>query len=153
LYMEYTPISSVTAVQHPAADRASAYGLPRIIIDGNDVVTVRDEVAKAVEKARAGEGPSVIECLTYRHYGHSRTDPAKYRPEGELEQWLMRDPVKVMRERLEQEGVSEDELGQIEGRVQQVITDAIEAAKAAPLSDPSEAFTDVWADGGSQWRN
>ena len=152
-YMEYTPISSVTAVEHPAADRAAAYSLPRIIIDGNDVVTVRDEVVRAAERARAGEGPSIIECLTYRHYGHSRTDPAKYRPEGELEQWLMRDPVKVLRERLEAAGIGEAELSDIEGRAQQVVTAAIEAAKAAPLSDPSEAFTDVWADGGSQWRN
>ena len=153
LYMEYTPISSVTAVEHPAADRAAAYSLPRIVIDGNDVITVRDEVAKAVAKARAGDGPSIIECMTYRHYGHSRTDPAKYRPEGELEQWLMRDPVKVLRERLVQSGVDEGEITRIETESQQVVDDAIEAAKNAPLSDPSEAFTDVWADGGSQWRN
>ena len=153
LYMEYTPISSVTAVEHPAADRAAAYSLPRIVIDGNDVITVRDEVAKAVAKARAGEGPSIIECMTYRHYGHSRTDPAKYRPEGELEQWLMRDPVKVLRERLVRAGVDEGEITRIETESQQVVDDAIEAAKNAPLSDPSEAFTDVWADGGSQWRN
>jgi len=153
LYMEYTPISSVTAVEHPAADRAAAYSLPRIVIDGNDVITVRDEVAKAVAKARAGDGPSIIECMTYRHYGHSRTDPAKYRPEGELEQWLMRDPVKVLRERLVQAGVDEGEITRIETESQQVVDDAIEAAKNAPLSDPSEAFTDVWADGGSQWRN
>jgi acetoin:2,6-dichlorophenolindophenol oxidoreductase subunit alpha len=153
LYMEYTPISSVTAVEHPAADRAAAYSLPRIVIDGNDVVTVRDEVARAVAKARAGDGPSIIECMTYRHYGHSRTDPAKYRPEGELEQWLMRDPVKVLRERLVAAGIDESDITAIEDRAQQVVLDAIEAAKSAPLSDPSEAFTDVWADGGSQWRN
>jgi pyruvate dehydrogenase E1 component alpha subunit len=153
LYMEYTPISAVTAVEHPAADRAAAYSLPRIVIDGNDVLTVRDEVAKAVAKARAGEGPSIIECMTYRHYGHSRTDPAKYRPEGELEEWLMRDPVKVLRERLVQSGIPDWEIVQIEERAQQVIVDAIESAKNASLSDPSEAFTDVWADGGSQWRN
>jgi pyruvate dehydrogenase E1 component alpha subunit len=153
LYMEYTPISAVTAVEHPAADRAAGYSLPRIVIDGNDVLTVRDEVAKAVAKARAGEGPSIIECMTYRHYGHSRTDPAKYRPEGELEEWLMRDPVKVLRERLVQSGIPDWEIVQIEERAQQVIVDAIESAKNASLSDPSEAFTDVWADGGSQWRN
>jgi pyruvate dehydrogenase E1 component alpha subunit len=153
LYMEYTPIASVTAVEHPAADRAAAYSLPRIVIDGNDVITVRDEVAKAVAKARSGEGPSIIECLTYRHYGHSRTDPAKYRPEGELEQWLMRDPVTVLRERLVSAGVPEDELNSIEVRAARVVTEAVTAASAAPLSDPSEAFTDVWADGGSQWRN
>jgi pyruvate dehydrogenase E1 component alpha subunit len=153
LYMEYTPISAVTAVEHPAADRASAYSLPRIVIDGNDVLTVRDEVSRAVAKARAGEGPSIIECMTYRHYGHSRTDPAKYRPEGELEQWLMRDPVNVLREHLVAGGIPEGDIEAIEGRAQQIVLDAIEAAKNAPLSDPSEAFTDVWADGGSQWRN
>jgi acetoin:2,6-dichlorophenolindophenol oxidoreductase subunit alpha len=153
LYMEYTPISAVTAVEHPAADRAAAYSLPRIVIDGNDVLTVRDEVAKAVAKARSGEGPSIIECMTYRHYGHSRTDPAKYRPEGELEEWLMRDPVKVLRGHLVDAGIPEVEIESIEGRAQQIVTDAIEAAKGAPLSDSSEAFTDVWADGGSQWRN
>jgi len=153
LYMEYTPISSVTAVEHPAADRAAAYSLPRIVIDGNDVLTVRDEVAKAVAKARSGEGPSIIECLTYRHYGHSRTDPAKYRPEGELEQWLMRDPVTVLREHLVSAGVAEDEIESIERRAAQTVADAVSAASAAPVSDPSEAFTDVWADGGSQWRN
>jgi len=153
LYMEYTPISAVTAVEHPAADRAAAYSLPRIVIDGNDVLTVRDEVARAVAKARTGEGPSIIECMTYRHYGHSRTDPAKYRPEGELEQWLMRDPVKVLRGRLVEWGIPEGEIEQIEANAQRIVTDAIEAAKNAPLSDPSEAFTDVWADGGSQWRN
>lgn len=153
LYMEYTPISAVTAVEHPAADRAAAYSLPRIVIDGNDVVTVRDEVSRAVGRARTGEGPSIIECMTYRHYGHSRTDPAKYRPEGELEQWLMRDPVKVLRERLVAAGVVEAELESIEGRAKAVVDAAIEAAKAAPLSDPSEAFTDVWADGGSTWRS
>ncbi|MHB1165843.1 MAG: thiamine pyrophosphate-dependent dehydrogenase E1 component subunit alpha [Candidatus Nanopelagicales bacterium] len=153
LYMEYTPISSVTAVEHPAADRAAAYSLPRIVIDGNDVVVVRDEVARAVDKARSGGGPSIIECLTYRHYGHSRTDPAKYRPEGELEEWLMRDPVQVLRERLVAAGIAEWELGAIEGRARQVVLDATEAAKIAPLSDPAEAFTDVWADGGTTWRN
>jgi acetoin:2,6-dichlorophenolindophenol oxidoreductase subunit alpha len=153
LYMEYTPISAVTAVQHPAADRASAYSLPRIVIDGNDVLTVRDEVAKAVEKARAGEGPSIIECLTYRHYGHSRTDPAKYRPEGELEEWMMRDPVKVLRHRLVESGVDEAEIARIEDDAKAVVAAAVQAAKDAPLSDPSEAFTDVWANGGSRWRN
>jgi pyruvate dehydrogenase E1 component alpha subunit len=91
--------------------------------------------------------------MTYRHYGHSRTDPAKYRPEGELEQWLMRDPIKVLRERLVEAGIPEGEIEGIETHAQQVVLDAIEAAKNAPLSDPSEAFTDVWADGGSQWRN
>src|SRR3954471_16527408 len=81
LYMEYTPISEVTAVEHPAADRASAYGLPRIVIDGNDADVVYRAAAAAYDKARAGGGPSLIEAMTYRHSGHSRADPGKYRPE------------------------------------------------------------------------
>src|SRR5204863_2483727 len=100
LYMEYTPIRAVTAVEHPAADRAAAYGLPRIVIDGNDADIVYRQARDAYGKARAGGGPSLIECMTYRHSGHSRADPAKYRPEGELEQWKQRDPVVIYRERL-----------------------------------------------------
>src|SRR6201993_4977820 len=82
LYMEYTPIGEVTAVEYPAADRASAYGLPRIVIDGNDADVVYRTAMAAYEKARAGGGPALIECLTYRHSGHSRADPAQYRPLG-----------------------------------------------------------------------
>ena len=80
LYMEYTPIGEVTAVANPAADRAPAYRLPGEVLDGNDVVVVREVVARAAARARAGEGPTVLEAKTYRHFGHSRTDPASYRP-------------------------------------------------------------------------
>ncbi len=107
LYMEYTPIGDVTAVEHPAADRASAYGLERIVIDGNDADAVYRAAQTAYAKARAGGGPSLIECMTYRHSGHSRADPAKYRPEGELERWKERDPIKVYRERLRQFGIAD----------------------------------------------
>src|SRR5512145_2303422 len=78
LYMEYTPIGEVTAVAHPAADRAAAYGLERIVIDGNDADEVYRAAMAAYEKARAGGGPALIECLTYRHSGDSRADPARY---------------------------------------------------------------------------
>ena len=77
LYMEYTPIADVTAVEHPAADRASAYGLERIVIDGNDADAVYRTAMTAFDKARAGKGPSLIECMTYRHSGHSRADPGE----------------------------------------------------------------------------
>src|SRR6201982_769539 len=87
LYMEYTPIHAVTAVEHPAADRAAAYGLESIVIDGNDADQVYTTAVKYMTRARAGGGPSPLECLTYRHSGHSRADPAKYRTDGELEQW------------------------------------------------------------------
>src|SRR5215467_3921572 len=106
LYMEYTPIASVTAVQHPAADRAASYGLKSEVIDGNDVVAVAEAVGQAAARARAGGGPALLEAVTYRHFGHSRTDPAKYRPADEVEEWLKRDPLVVARSRLAGAGVS-----------------------------------------------
>jgi pyruvate dehydrogenase E1 component alpha subunit len=153
LYMEYTPISSVTAVPQPAADRAAAYGLPRILIDGNDADAVYRSAQDAYAKARAGKGPSLIECLTYRHSGHSRADPAKYRPEGELEKWKKRDPVKLYRERLSQFGVDEQSIVDIESEVRKIVDDATEACKAAPMPPLDILTTDVYADGGFAWRN
>jgi pyruvate dehydrogenase E1 component alpha subunit len=153
LYMEYTPISDVTAVKHPAADRASAYGLERILIDGNDADAVYRSAMAAYEKARAGGGPSLIECLTYRYSGHSRADPAKYRPEGELEKWKERDPIKLYRERLKQFGIAESAVTAIETEVQRIVDAATEACKAAPMPSLDILTTDVYADGGFAWRN
>ena len=153
LYMEYTPIAEVTAVAHPAADRAAAYGLERIVIDGNDADVVYRTAQAAYVRARAGEGPTLIECLTYRHSGHSRADPAKYRPEGELERWKERDPIKVYRERMAQFGIAETVIAGIEAEVQKDVEDATEACKAAPPPSPDILTTDVYADGGWAWRN
>jgi acetoin:2,6-dichlorophenolindophenol oxidoreductase subunit alpha len=153
LYMEYTPIASVTSVPNPAADRAVAYGLPSEIVDGNDVVTVHDTMRIAVDRARAGEGPTVIEALTYRHYGHSRADPAKYRPADEVERWMQRDPLRIARERLTSLGVDEAEIEAADGRVAKVVEAAVQEARDAPYPDPAQALTDVWADGGAAWRN
>jgi TPP-dependent pyruvate/acetoin dehydrogenase alpha subunit len=153
LYMEYTPIGDVTAVEHPAADRASAYNLERIVVDGNDADVVYRAAMTAYRKARAGDGPSVIECLTYRHSGHSRADPAKYRPEGELERWKERDPIKIYRERLAQFGIGEDAVASIEAEVNREVDAATEACKAAPPPSPDILTTDVYADGGWAWRN
>jgi pyruvate dehydrogenase E1 component alpha subunit len=153
LYMEYTPIGDVTAVPHPAADRAAAYGLPRIIIDGNDADAVYREAQSALAKARAGDGPSLIECLTYRHSGHSRADPAKYRPDGELEKWKERDPIKIYRERLKQFGIGDAQIAEIDAAVRREVDDATETCKAAPMPTTEILFTDVYADGGWAWRN
>ncbi len=153
LYMEYTPISDVTAVEHPAADRAAAYGLPRIIIDGNDADVVYRAAIEAYEKARAGGGPSLIECLTYRHSGHSRADPAKYRPEGELEKWKERDPLRIYRERLRQFGIGEATIIDIETDVKRRVDEATEKCKAAAPPPLEILTTDVYADGGFAWRN
>ena len=153
LYMEYTPIAEVTAVEHPAADRAGAYGLERIIIDGNDADVVYLTMSKAFARGRAGEGPSLIECLTYRHSGHSRADPAKYRPPGELETWKERDPVSLYRQRLESLGFGAETLNAIDSEVRRIVDDATKACDAAPSTSPDILFTDVYADGGCSWRN
>jgi pyruvate dehydrogenase E1 component alpha subunit len=151
-YMEYTAIHTVTAVPNPAADRAAANGMPGVVVDGNDVVAVHDAVARAVERARSGAGPTVIEALTYRHFGHSRTDPATYRPVEEVEEWMARDPLLVARSRLLGEGATEAELDAAAERAAAVVTAAVRAAQAAPPADPADAYTDVWADGGAAWR-
>jgi pyruvate dehydrogenase E1 component alpha subunit len=152
-YMEYTPIGEVTAVEHPAADRASAYGLERIVIDGNDADAVYRTMRDAFARAREGQGPSLIECLTYRHSGHSRADPAKYRPEGELEEWLKRDPIKIYRARLAEFGIDEDAIVAIEQESKRKLEDATTVCKAAPPPPAEILTTDVYADGGWAWRN
>jgi pyruvate dehydrogenase E1 component alpha subunit len=152
LYMEYTPIGDVTAVAHPAADRAPAYNLPAEVIDGNDVLVVRDAMARAAQRARDGGGPTILEAMTYRHFGHSRTDPGAYRPEAEVKEWLARDPLLVTRAQLVAQGASGSDVDGADGRAAAVVAAAVAAAKAAPPADPAEALTDVWADGGAQWR-
>jgi pyruvate dehydrogenase E1 component alpha subunit len=153
LYMEYTPIAQVTSVESPAGDRASAYGLDKIVIDGNDTDEVYRTAQTAYAKARAGDGPSLIECLTYRYSGHSRADPGKYRPEGELDRWKDRDPIKLYRARLAEFGIDEAEVERIDTRARADVDAATETAKAAPLPPEELLTSDVWADGGWAWRN
>ena len=153
LYMEYTPIGDVTAVAHPAADRASAYGLEPILIDGNDPDEVHATARRAVDRARAGEGPSLVEAVTYRHGGHSRADPAKYRPDDEVAEWLGRDPIPMYRERLMGEGVEGGVLDGIDAEVVAAVDRATEEAKAGPLPDADSLDTQLWTDGGSAWRS
>lgn len=153
LYMEYTPIGKVTAVEHPAADRASAYGLESIIVDGNDADAVYEAAQDAYAKARKGDGPSLIEVKTYRHQGHSRADPGTYRPKEEVAAWFERDPIPMYRKRMLDNGFTEDDLSTLEQEIQQKIDDATEVAKASPLPSLDLIEKDVWADGGAAWRN
>jgi TPP-dependent pyruvate/acetoin dehydrogenase alpha subunit len=153
LYMEYTPIDVITAVEHPAADRASAYGMEPIIVDGNDPDAVYLAAVRALSKARRGEGPSLIEAITYRSGGHSRADPAKYRPKEEVEAWADRDPIPVYHQRLLRVGVPEGELGDITREVAGRIDAATEFAKAGREPGEGALFTEMWADGGAAWRN
>jgi len=153
LYMEYTPIASVTAVKHPAADRAAAYGLESIVVDGNDADEVYLTAVKHMNRARKGGGPALIEALTYRHSGHSRADPAKYRPEGELDKWLERDPLKIYRERLRKLGFVEGTLKDMEEQAMRKVDEATATAKASPAPSLDLIEKNVWANGGSAWRN
>ena len=153
LYMEYTPIKDVIPVENPAGDRAASYGLPKIVIDGNDADIVYRTAQKAFELARSGGGPSLIECLTYRHSGHSRADPGAYRPAGELEAWLKRDPVPNYRARLVEFGFSESDLAAIERETRDAVDAAVKTSIASPPPGDELLYADVWADGGAAWRN
>jgi TPP-dependent pyruvate/acetoin dehydrogenase alpha subunit len=152
-YMEYTPIRSVTAVEHPAADRAAAYGLERILVDGNDADVMFETATRTIGHARAGGGPSLVEAVTYRHGGHSRGDPATYRPAEEVREWLSRDPVTHFRDRLASAGVDEAALRKIDDEAQRKVDLATEEARKAPPARVEDIETQVWSDGGSAWRN
>jgi acetoin:2,6-dichlorophenolindophenol oxidoreductase subunit alpha len=137
LYGEFTPLADSTAGAD-IASRAAGYAVPSEVVDGNDLWAVHDAAERAVTRARAGDGPTLLECRTYRHYGHSKSDPGSYRPEGELEQWLERDPLKLARARLLAEGVSEAQIMEVDERVTDELDRAVERALAAPYPDPIE---------------
>ncbi len=152
-YMEYTPIGSVTAVKRPAADRAPAYGLAGIEVDGNDVEAVYQIAGNAIANARDGGGPALIEAVTYRHGGHSRADPAKYRPADEVQEWLGRDPLPRYRAVLTARGVDPAVLDGIDAAAKADVDRATQEAKGGPEPRLELAETNVWADGGHAWRN
>jgi len=135
LYGEFTPLAAATAGAD-IASRAAGYAMPSEVVDGNDLWAVKAAADRAVTRARNGQGPTLLECKTYRHYGHSKSDPGAYRPDGELEQWLERDPLKLTRERLLSEGVEDGDLASIDARVNAELDQAIERALAAPYPDP-----------------
>jgi TPP-dependent pyruvate/acetoin dehydrogenase alpha subunit len=152
-YMEYTPIADVIPVALPAADRAAAYGLDRIVVDGNDVAAVRQVLGDAVTAARNGQGPSLVEAQTYRLKGHSAADGAAYRPAAEVASWRERDPLTRARAALVAAGTSEATLDEIDSRTKADLADLATQVLDRPAPDPSGAWTDVWSDGSWQWRN
>jgi TPP-dependent pyruvate/acetoin dehydrogenase alpha subunit len=131
-YAVSMPIERALAVEHVAA-RASAYGMPGVTVDGNDVLAVYHATKRAVSRARKGRGPSLIECETYRYKGHSRFEPATYRPEGELEAWLKKDPIPRLRRRLEEEGIlSGAEADAVRNEVEERVQAAVAFARQSP---------------------
>jgi pyruvate dehydrogenase E1 component alpha subunit len=128
------------------SDRAKAYGFPGLTIDGNDLLLVYTTVKQALDKARSGGGPTLIECLTYRWYGHSEIDPANYRTAEEVESWKKRDPVLLFEQHLEKSGImSAAERQQVIDEVEKEIDEALAAAEASPHPHAEEAYDDVYS--------
>jgi TPP-dependent pyruvate/acetoin dehydrogenase alpha subunit len=136
-YGEYTPFEVVTA--GPIRARADAMHVPAETIDGMSVWEVRAAAARAVAHARSGAGPAFIEAITYRFVGHSRSDPGRYRPEGELARWRLRDPILVLRGRLESEGVESARLDELDAAVGAELEAMRERGLAAPWPEPRPA--------------
>jgi pyruvate dehydrogenase E1 component alpha subunit len=145
LYGEFTPMATVTAGAD-IAGRSRAYDLPSAVVDGNDLWAVHAAATEAVRRARDGGGPTLLECRTYRHYGHSKSDPATYRPPEEVEHWLARDPLHLARRRLLLDGVAEADIESAEAATETLIEEAIQAALAAPYPDPAQ-------DAATEYRN
>lgn len=143
LYGEYSPWRSTTSVDR-LVDRAEAYAMRGTQVDGNDVFAVREVAKDAILRARRGEGPTLVEALTYRQVGHSRSDPGKYRPPGELEAWLERDPIRLLELALQTVGLSKDELATIRARAQSDVAAALERAKSSPEPSLDSRLTNVF---------
>ena len=132
----YTQVSLVEDV----AERAAAYGVPSQIVDGMDVLAVRDATTDAVARARAGDGPTLVECKTYRYVGHSRSDARGYRTKDEEAAWKERDPIARLRAQL-----PEDDAAAIDADVERELDEAVEFARNSPDPDPAELLGDVYA--------
>jgi TPP-dependent pyruvate/acetoin dehydrogenase alpha subunit len=140
-YSEYTPIHEVVPIEYPAADRAAAYGLTRILVEGNDVEAVQQAVAEARRTAADGKGPVLIEAATYRKSGHSRADPGAYKPAAEVEYWTARDPITLLEAKL---SLSADDLQAMDRGVEERIAAAMETALGSPEPAPEKLLSGVW---------
>jgi pyruvate dehydrogenase E1 component alpha subunit len=144
LYGEYSPYADTAPVEH-VADRACAYNIPGVIVDGQDAEAVYWTVNEAVERARAGDGPTLIEAKTYRYKGHSRSDPATYRPAGELDEWLQRDPINILSAKMQADGqLTDAQLQTMHSAAQQAVQEATEWAFNQPEPSLDELFEDIW---------
>jgi TPP-dependent pyruvate/acetoin dehydrogenase alpha subunit len=144
LYGEYSAFHETSPVDN-VADRACAYNIPGEIVDGQDAEAVYWCVKTAFDRARAGEGPTLIEAKTYRYKGHSRSDPATYRPEGELDEWLRRDPIDILAGRMLADGqLSETQLVEMRAAAEKAVQEATEWAFNQPEPALDELFEDIW---------
>lgn len=147
LYGEYSAMHKTTPIKD-IATRAGAYNMSGVILDGQDVEIVYWGVKEAADRARAGEGPTLIELKTYRYRGHSRTDTAPYRPAGELERWLERDPIKILKNRMITDGqLDQTEFEELQQAIERVVYDAVEWAKAEPYPPLEALYEDIYYEG------
>ena len=145
LYAEKTRISDTSKVAN-LADRASAYGIPDVTVDGNDVTAVYEAVGAAVARARKGEGPTLVECKTYRWHGHFEGDAQTYKPKEEVEEWMKKDPIAMFRKQLIEMGIlTEQDADRITQEVNEEIDKAVKFAEESPFPAPEEALEDVFA--------
>lgn len=140
-YGEYSPLRSTTPIDR-LADRAASYGMPGVHVDGNDVVAVRAVMAAAVARARTGQGPTLVEADTYRQVGHSRSDPATYRPAGELDRWLARDPISLLSDAMRAAG-GYPPAEEVQREAAAEVDAALRRAMEMPEPDPATRLRDV----------
>ncbi|MHA1791777.1 MAG: thiamine pyrophosphate-dependent dehydrogenase E1 component subunit alpha [Promethearchaeota archaeon] len=146
LYAMGTSIKKSTKLEY-LSERAKAYGIPGVSVDGNDVIAVYLAAKDAVQRAREGLGPTLLECRTYRHYGHSKFDPAKYRPEDEKIEWVeKRDPIVRFRTQLAEFGISLNQLDDINLKIEDEINTAVEYAKSSEDPNPEDIYEDLYAE-------
>jgi pyruvate dehydrogenase E1 component alpha subunit len=146
-YAYSTPLERQMAVEN-IADRAEAYGLPGEIVDGNDVIAVWDAVRRAIERARTGQGPTLVECKTFRMTGHSAHDDAGYVPSELFQYWEERDPIRRHEKLLIERGIiSEGYTKELKVRVDREIDEAIAIAEKDPFPDPEDCLKDVYYEG------
>ena len=130
-YAVSTPIRDSARVEH-LSTRAAGYGMPGVTVDGNDAAVVYGAMQEPLRRARAGEGPSLLECMTFRHGGHHVNDPGLYLPAEQLAHWKARDPLVLLRARLARAGVPEGEVDAIDARVEALMDEAVEFATESP---------------------
>jgi len=143
-YAASTHISLAMKIEN-IAERAASYGIPGQIVDGMDAIAVREITQQAVERARKGDGPTLIEAKTYRYMGHSRGDPGQYRSEDEISNWRSLDPIPKFRTYLFDQGINGQMLATVEESVDDAISEALDYALAAPDPHPSELYSHVYA--------
>lgn len=147
LYGEYSSWQKTTPVEN-IAQRAMAYNILGVVVDGQDSEAVYAQAKAAADRARAGEGPTLIELKTYRYRGHSRTDPAAYRPEGELDEWLKRDPIDILKARMIADGqLDETEFAELQQAAEVLVVDAIEWGKNEPYPPLESLYEDIYYKG------